>query len=436
MALAERSLAAGTLEDAESFAVSVLLVAPASQESLYLLGRVLDAAGSTNDALECHRGRIPEALWCKHVTEAEFSPSAAAHFERVSVFEAGRVAMPEPAQIAEPGPDVFNQDDILTAPCFVDRVSNGSVWQDSHNTLIMDASGASVAEHVTGNPHVVRHLSEQYEPMHFHGRAFVLGARGSGNYYHWMTDILPKLELCHQAGWVVGPDDHVIVPTRRSSFQLQSLQRFGIEERQVHVANVSSPWVTADELIVPHLRNAMGTTMGAWLPDFLKRSFLPDGPSDPPERRIFVSRDTGRAQGRGIENLAEVERAFMDLGFEIVFPETLDVMEQAALFAESAVVAGPHGAGLTNIVFCAPGTRVIEFYGAHLAPCYRAISALSGLDYHAHYCLDRTSEEDMDDRARSLVTRRTEGFSIPSDAIAAMVELACAPRLAAGEYST
>lgn len=429
LSLADRAFAAGALGEASTLALRVLQVAPASQESLHLLGRIYDACGEAELAFACHRGQLAEDIWQTHTGSLTAAPSGRAAVQRSAVFGRVRLTMPSPGQCAPAGPMAFERNEITSAPCFVDHLQAGRVWQDSHNTLVLDANSVAVEEHTTGNPHVVRHLSERHEPVHFRGRVFVLGARGSGNYYHWMTDILPKLELCERAGLRVQPEDHVIVPTRRADFQLQTLARFGIRERQIHVANVASPWVSADELIVPHLRNAMGTTMGAWLPGFLKDSFLPPEPRKRPSRRLFVSRDVRRSQGRGIANLAEVERCFAKRGFEVVYPETLDVLGQAQLFSEAAIVASPHGAGLTNIVFCAPGTRILEFYGAHLAPCYRAISALSDLRYFAHYCLD-DDVADMDDaeRARSLTARRIAGFSISPTAIDAMVDLADSSR--------
>ena len=53
--------------------------------------------------------------------------------------------------------------------------------------------------------------------------------------------------------------------------------------------------------------------------------------------------------------------------FEEILPEQLSVQEQAELFASASAVVGPHGAGLTNIVFCKPQTKVIELF----APSYR-----------------------------------------------------------------
>ncbi|MBD1921548.1 glycosyltransferase family 61 protein [Microcoleus sp. FACHB-831] len=46
-------------------------------------------------------------------------------------------------------------------------------------------------------------------------------------------------------------------------------------------------------------------------------------------------------------------------GFEQVTLESLSVSDQAALFSSAQVVIAPHGAGLSNVVFCNRGTKVI-----------------------------------------------------------------------------
>ena len=68
---------------------------------------------------------------------------------------------------------------------------------------------------------------------------------------------------------------------------------------------------------------------------------------------------------------ADAERALRDepsvLGnFRVVELEREPLPQQARLFASARVVIGAHGAGLSNAVFCAPGTLVVEI---GKAPC-------------------------------------------------------------------
>lgn len=475
-AQAARSLEQEALDDATLLATEAIVAAPGWVQSLHLLGRILEAQGLREEALECHRGILParqsviavDLIRARSVASAVAGASAGAAAEastaastearpaacamslassdvlpsrktafndastivsetlhRTVVVEGSRIPMPAPGQIAPQALSVLDRRYINAATCHVDRIVGGELWQDAHNTLVRDASGRVIEAHTMGNEELLSALMAAHDAVDLGARVILLGARGSGNYYHWMTDILPRLELCKLSGISFGPDDRFLLPTYRATFQIASLARLGIAERQLVFADRVSPFVTAREVVVPFLRNTMATTMGRWLPEYLKRAFLPAGESPSADRRIFVSRHANRSQGRAIGNLPEVEAFFARQGFDIVFPETLEIEAQARLFASSTIVAAPHGAGLTNLVFCAPGTRVIEFYGAHLAPCYHAISALCGLDYYAHHCKDPRSDAvgDEFDRARTLTARRAASFSIDTDAISALLAL-------------
>jgi capsular polysaccharide biosynthesis protein len=52
------------------------------------------------------------------------------------------------------------------------------------------------------------------------------------------------------------------------------------------------------------------------------------------------------------------------------------------LFAGASVIVAPHGAALANIVFCKPGTRVVEISTrAGYRDWYWQLAAVAGLSY-------------------------------------------------------
>ena len=54
-----------------------------------------------------------------------------------------------------------------------------------------------------------------------------------------------------------------------------------------------------------------------------------------------------------------------------------------AAFAAARVVVAPHGAGLANVVFCRPGSRVVEFFNrSYVNPCFEQWAHAARLDYH------------------------------------------------------
>ena len=81
-------------------------------------------------------------------------------------------------------------------------------------------------------------------------------------------------------------------------------------------------------------------------------------------------------------NEDEVIETVEAFGYEVVTLSGLDLGSQARLFAAASHVIAPHGAGLSNLVFCPPGMPVCEFHmDTYLNWCNRRIAAMRGLKY-------------------------------------------------------
>ena len=99
-------------------------------------------------------------------------------------------------------------------------------------------------------------------------------------------------------------------------------------------------------------------------------------------RRIYASRaDTPR---RRIVNEGEILPILARHGFEIIAPGTLSFRDQAALFGSAEIVAGPHGAGLTNILFAPRDAKILEIFPvSRLKNTYFLLSLSLGQTYRA-----------------------------------------------------
>jgi tetratricopeptide (TPR) repeat protein len=170
---------------------------------------------------------------------------------------------------------------------------------------------------------------------------------GLPNYYHWMIDTLPRLRLVSDATLpiLVNPD---LAP-----FQQQTLALLGIDPARLRpLAGPAA--VRCRQLVIPDAGADFqvphpGTI--AWL-----RSTF--GQAGGASARLWVSRrDAGQ---RRVLNEEQVITALAARGFTVVVPGELDLAGQIAAFAGAEMVAGPHGAALTNLVFSPPGARVLE----------------------------------------------------------------------------
>ena len=97
-------------------------------------------------------------------------------------------------------------------------------------------------------------------------------------------------------------------------------------------------------------------------------------------KRVLICRSF--ANSRNILNRAEMIEAVKPFGFVAIQPETLSFDEQALTFAGADVIVCEFGAAMTNVLFCRPGTKVVEIIaeGQH-DPWSSHLAAMLDLDH-------------------------------------------------------
>jgi hypothetical protein len=206
----------------------------------------------------------------------------------------------------------------------------------------------------------------------------VLTVDGSNTYYHWLFDILPRIQLLKKSG-IFDEIDVFILPKLKHDFQKASLSYFKIPNSKIFEIK-DNELIFANDLIVPSLPSELGT-VNLWALNFIRDTFLPDSSNLNPHRRIYISRKNATA--RRLLNEGEIVEFLAGLDFEIIEAENLSFNDQVKLFSQAEVVVCPHGSGLSNIVFCSKKTKVIDlFYGDFLVPCYWVIAVQLDLDYY------------------------------------------------------
>lgn len=188
-------------------------------------------------------------------------------------------------------------------------------------------------------------------------QAFLLG--GCLNYCHWLMDYLPRVALWDRSAPLL-----INGPLR--PFQIESLLALGIERGQLLELDYPGAY-HVPMLLYPSLHSSWCTGHLQFQSDIIewvraKFSFL--APNAGKSRRIFITRaGAPDAIGRRLSNAEEIVRIAEQYGFEIVACENMSFTEQVDLFSQAGVVAGPHGAGFTNLVFAPKDTHVIELIG-------------------------------------------------------------------------
>lgn len=258
---------------------------------------------------------------------------------------------------------------------YVGVILNGRVWGKNgaiiapNDQLIWDVSLEWVQDRRKHSifqqdqlPAISQHLDVAVDVTHV----------GSRNYYHWMFEVLPRVHLWRQSGWKAAQFIIKYEP-EHAPFQVETLAHLGISEDEIirtdHLLHVQ-----AEQLVVP----SQPSFATKWGYDFLRTAFLPEKQAISPCKRIYIS----RKKRRRILNENELMDFLACYGFVKVELETMTVAEQVGLFSTAETIVAPHGAGLANLVFCRPKTKVVEIFpSTYIQSLYWVISSFGELDY-------------------------------------------------------
>lgn len=234
---------------------------------------------------------------------------------------------------------------------------------------------------------------------------------GFHNYGHFLYDGLP---LVYQICLSLRAGAAVIVGPKLSPWQQEILEFLGIADRY---EAIPAPVVFSRVVVTSHISLHVPYPT-RFIRPLIDRMRFVAGAGGGPTRRIFVSRSQDREK-RLLLNRETVEAVFRERGFEILHPEQMSVAEQIAAFSQAAVVAGESGAGMANVAFCDPGTRVLEIQPeAFVEGWTRAACMLFGHDWHVYFARCPNGAERVHDH-------RIDFFVDTNELRAAITALGC-----------
>jgi hypothetical protein len=204
------------------------------------------------------------------------------------------------------------------------------------------------------------------------------------NYFHWMFDVLPKIQLLVEGGIALDEIDLFATNMSGLAFQLDTLAYLGVPADKLLRAT-RRLHLKARRLVVPSATINSSFDTPSWICDFLRDLLtgaagkLMQARTSSPEL-IYISRRNSAY--RRVVNESELVDLLERWGFCTIVPEQMSVLEQAAVFARAKVIVAVHGAGLTNLVCCKPSTKVIELFSPNFVQTnYWGISSAMDLEY-------------------------------------------------------
>ena len=215
------------------------------------------------------------------------------------------------------------------------------------------------------------------DASHIDGPATLL-SHHTGNYYHWFIEQVASLWVLEQYETATGQDGEVtiIVPSDAPPFVTAALSRAGVTAR---VYEWDGQPLTMGEYIVPSLPAHRKPEL-QWLRDRVGGTAV----GEPGERWLYVSRaDSDR--GRRVVNRDALGQVFDAYDVSVVRPEQWSLAEEITQFADAAGVIGPHGAGLTAMVWLTDGA-VVELQNEVYNPAYATLAESLNHTYDCVRC--------------------------------------------------
>lgn len=208
--------------------------------------------------------------------------------------------------------------------------------------------------------------------------AYFLGGNGCSNYYHWMTEVIPKIkyiattegfERCQN---ILVPQEAVkvdaFIKTLRCALNGFRFNIYAIDSGRVLLINklwfinkpcdiVFNTKKTLARIDFSYYRKPSLDYIRDIGLKLLQTKFFPEVVEFP--KRIFLARREGAARPY---NQFEIQSILInEFGFQSVFLEDYEFELQIRLFSNAEMIVGPSGAAWVNIVFCNPTVHLISW---------------------------------------------------------------------------
>jgi hypothetical protein len=203
------------------------------------------------------------------------------------------------------------------------------------------------------------------------------GNLGIPNYYHWMVQSLPAID------WGLRHRRH-----ERVMLALPALTQWQ-EDTLALLGHDTAPRLTLEPSTHYHLASAeyseflserVARIISRTAVSVFARLRQAVAPAPDGAEAIYVARTDSKH--RVAVNEDALSAMLQRQGVRIIVPGALPVREQLAIFRAARLVIGPHGAGLSNLMGCEPGTHFYELVPSHYPNCcFNSLAQACGLHY-------------------------------------------------------
>ena len=274
----------------------------------------------------------------------------------------------------------------ITNPKFNSKLRNEINYGRYPNTpnIIINSKTRNNIVFSKGTPRKLRNLNGSVLSL-------LTGGGGNNNYWHWLLDVLPRFGLCSRT-INLNEIDYFLLPSLLKKFQRETLDCLNIPEHK-RISSEKFRHIKAKKLIMtdhPLVTSGNATkdnlNIHNWIISWLKDNFLnPDIIINQKiKNKIYIDRSdttSNHLPQRLISNEDEIKKYLLKNNFIFVKLHETGFREQINLFHNAECIVGLHGAGFVNVVFCKPGTKIIELRSLNTGDTIKNLSKKNDLNY-------------------------------------------------------
>ena len=203
----------------------------------------------------------------------------------------------------------------------------------------------------------------------FPGTVLNLAQGGSGNnYFHFFFDIIPKIYLVKKK---VRNKINFYYVSAPKNWQIKIFKILGISESKL-INSSKNKHIFADQVIcLDHPWYHKGfiqdqvKRIPKWVVLINRKNFLKKASKFKCSKKFFLDRSSSKFNHCQIFDQKHINKWVKKNDLKIYKPEKISFKKQIYLFKKASVILGAHGAAFTNIIFCRPGTKIIEIIPAN-----------------------------------------------------------------------
>jgi len=222
----------------------------------------------------------------------------------------------------------------------------------------------------------------ELENVPLYNELFVINQYWGYGYFHFMVEVVPRIALCIDF-LKMNPQIHILVPRVRGNMA-DVFTVIGLKNSRLVTGNARAKIAYHPKSTACGIANLQEIQFLSELyRNYTERTLFPQ-----PRNKLILIRRSGTRRFTEQQKIEEVVKNAAEnysLTYTLYIDNPPPSLNQTMMMFHSAVmIVGPHGAGLSNMLFSQPGTFIIEglCYLPVVNVCYQRLAVVLGHRWH------------------------------------------------------